>query len=519
MIKHLTKNIIKIVVRYVRPYELKKFFQENCLSHSMKFSYDAMDCVLSLCELRKLIDFFCNMVLEGAYVELLRDGEVKWLKVGKLRVYRVFGSSRWCFDNLKVLNLSGCENITNLDFLSCCRRMEWLNLSGCCRLRELKGMGNLDVDVLRRLELEKCEKLVGEDVGRIVGRFRRLRYLNLGYVNVADVDFLGECVELRYVDLSYVMKLKNVYSLMKCRKLRVLKMIGCCRVLDMNFLEECKRVRVLWSNRLGMRTSWRNNGDIKLRDLYLHSQKLDDGMARCEGVRNLTLKGYVWNVQYVSFRQLRSLTLIGNNDCSFTMLGNCEWLNSCAQLENLKLIRCSCKISVGKLERLRELRMIKCEGIDYSGLEGCRDLSVIELCERTDSKVRRGCDFLASCVGLRALELNFWPGIYVLRGCRELVYLEFNFGFNYVNSYSNEKLDLSELVMCEKLEVLKVVGSSVKIEGNIGGCRGLRELDVRGVECVVGLEELVGECPNLCVVRSTYYNEKIRKKGIYVTKY
>ena len=196
MTDKLSYNVVRIVVSYIKPYELMKYFVMNDLSREMKFSYDGFDHMFTAYELKEFCKYFPNMVLKGVNVRLVAKDRMKWLRVERLKGYTdcrcVEKNLMGCGALIKSLDLSGCGNLVDLSALRFCRELRSLNLSRCLGLKDLSMLGGLNVNVLEKLELVKCCNL-SYDYGMwngFFGRCGRLRYLDInGY---EECGFFGE---------------------------------------------------------------------------------------------------------------------------------------------------------------------------------------------------------------------------------------------------------------------------------------------------------------------------------------
>ena len=285
--------------------------------------------------------------------------------------------------------------------------------------------------------------------------------------------------------------MENVDGLVSCVKLRVCKLVGYGGKVGGSGL---KRVLKLELDDFG------NDGCLDL--------DLDFGMF-CR-IKNLRLGQGVEGVDVTKCLRLRKLALFRSVVCGiekmnwlrslilFGFFKDLRWLEGCTWLENLELNRCRSTVCVGGLVNLRTLRVIKCVYVNYVGIEKCRELGNLML----DIYVweSRKYDFLAECVRLRALTINFLPCNDVLGRCGELMRLDLGMGMGFRDC--RDVGGLSVLVKCEKLEVLKLGNCYGTCVDELIGCERLRELDVSGIDCVVDIGKLIRGCPRLEVVRA-----------------
>ena len=498
MVNKLSIDVMKIVVCYVKPYELKKYFEMNGLSREMKFSYDGFDHMFTTYELRELCGYFPGMMWKGVSVRLKSRDKMRWLKVEKLRGYTdykyVVKNLMGCGAFLRSLDLSGCRNLVDFSFLRFCGKLGSLNLSGCQGLRDLNVLGGLNVGGLVRLGLSGCGNLRYdyEVWGEFFGRCGELRSLDLSYCGcVKSVDFLVGCLELRYVNLSFLCLLRNVDGLFLCRRLRVCIMMGCVKVENVDGLMglrrldvrgcggvvgclggEFRRIRIFYSGERGelVENVCGSGSGERLRRLRLYNgddESVEIGFdvngCRFRGLRKLTLVGSFGNESICRMIWLKSLCLIDYG-------ADLRWLEDCVWLEDLKLIRCAGRISICGLVNLGVLCVVDCANVGFGGIGKCVKLRNVVVRARIRGREHGFYEFLAECGSLRELSVDVWPG-------------------NVLRRYEGlERLDANR---CEGVCLSDLVG-----------CKRLRELDVSHVRTVMDMSVLVGGCPRLEIVRA-----------------
>lgn len=219
--------VLNIVLMYVEPRYLIKFFAVHGFKLDLKFVYDMFNYDLMLVEIECIFMNFPNIVVIGMSVYDVDDSldrlpfSVHSLRRVKL-VGKVFGCDdeyydRWDFDDNHIDVLRECKSIVyfeimdsyvnSLNFLNRCLGLKTLKVSDCNCIEEISGFVNL-----WSLNVARCKEL------RLVCG-EKLKYLGMANCN-------GMCA-------------------IRCENLMCLEVKRCSRIVDVNVVKELDCLVVL----------------------------------------------------------------------------------------------------------------------------------------------------------------------------------------------------------------------------------------------------------------------------------
>ena len=247
-------DVVRIVLRYVRPEGLRGWFNEQKISFDFKFVYDAKPYELNVEELEVYFKGFKNIVLIGVNVVGFDDHETLDVMMNNVKDLRICGRNKMVSfekipDCLKLENLELCD-IDSLDekmfyapyvkkifFINCgnldiekvlsgemcginvrtvvCQSF-YISSDDMCCIMKLPNLDTLIFDDceknnlsrdrgykfsrLRRLEKRKSEIFIVEKY--VIPRCKELRELVVdGWNCNVNLEVLYECVNLRIVDI------------------------------------------------------------------------------------------------------------------------------------------------------------------------------------------------------------------------------------------------------------------------------------------------------------------------------
>jgi Leucine-rich repeat (LRR) protein len=134
----------------------------------------------------------------------------------------------------RLLDLSGCTNLQNVDCLKSLKELKSLNLNNCTELDNVDGLVGLSA--LQKLILSHCPRL--ENVNSL-GGMTVLQTLNLSHcVALRDINQLKNLTRLQKLDLSYCLILQKLDGLKDLTNLQQLDFSGCQTLRK----EECAQI-------------------------------------------------------------------------------------------------------------------------------------------------------------------------------------------------------------------------------------------------------------------------------------
>ncbi|CAD2218947.1 leucine-richprotein (LRRP) [Angomonas deanei] len=383
--------------------------------------------------------------------------------------------------NLRVVNLSKCNEMTNVSPLSGLPRLQQLILQNCKNLRSVSFSVEWTCPCLLELDLTGCV-LVKNLHG--IGSLKKLKSLSLAKTSIISSAFtdLIKCQSIERLDFRGCYHLKNFSSLAKLPQLRTLYLSD--SGADDNSIVSISRCKLL--------------------------EILE--LVRCENVRNLFVP--------FEFGSLKTLKITAGD----SIIGS--FMTSCPSLEYLSLLKCPKSFRVSTLEPLRHLRVLDLTGgeVDESIFEPLRTCSanLEELCLK-DCLSMTNVAALGQMSRLERLDLtgvpitdSSWQGLLarrtlqtlILRQCehiRDLTPLRSLTRLHYLDvsrsGIANCSMEL--LPHLPSLEQFLAVGcgSIVDIRCLYKGLPQIALLDFTGVPLTVEEATLRRNCPYLEIIR------------------
>ncbi|CAN1143437.1 Disease resistance protein L6 [Linum perenne] len=344
-------------------------------------------------------------------------------------------------ENLKVLNLSLCSELTKAPDLSAYPNLELLNLNGCVNIIQDLGVG-----VLKNLKVLKLN--------------------NCGITKLADK--IGMLLKLVQIEASWCPN--GCPNIQKPADLpaSLQKLIITSPVPNLLDLRELKELRLYESDEI----------EEIPRDICMLSKLEALGLYATPNIRTLP-KGIGANIQGLS--ELESLKYLNIKDCE--SLERLPCLAGLKKMNRLCICRCYCLTEIQGLGELESLDHLDLRLPDLSRL-GLLKTLVLDNCERLSS-----VDCLKALEALESLNLGDCQSIERLPLLSRLGKLE--------KLVMNDSLHLREIESLEGLESLEKldVSGCMALERlpDLSGLKNLKELDIG--ECVKltelrGLEEL-----------------------------
>lgn len=388
--------------------------------------------------------------------------------VEKCKEFGGFGGiGLWCI--LRVVEISDCPGLNDVDFLRRCVGLEKVSLTGCENLwidfTVFEGCKNLE-----NICVEKCKGMDGLECVENCEKLKEFCALTmLGEVNsiIIDANDLCKCVNLENVSLG-------------------------CTVMNIEMLKKCK---------------------LKTINLYWGIQNFD-WLGECKDVENICLSGT--NVKNLKMlRGCKKLCRVNIWDCREVVSVEgveCEYfcVKRCAKLKTLYGLGTSVKY-IYAVDCLHELGF-KCD-VEYSHLKGITvvcDLIKMVFCELSGIFM---CPNLESLMVKKSTIMN----VRELKECKKLRMVHFE---RCPLLYSLSPLDgLKELrhVYAENCGALQDLGGlleNVEVEGEIMGCGiighyGWKNMLARNIANIWGINRMsvfFGIFFNLLMIRYNVSN-------------
>ncbi|AAZ10095.1 leucine-rich repeat protein (LRRP), putative [Trypanosoma brucei brucei TREU927] len=410
-------------------------------------------CILSLSGSTHLADLDCSECMNISDIKAL--GKISPLEVLSLEkcINMKEGLEELAaIPNLRELNLaSTCIDDECVIKVSTFKQLVHLNCENCLAVTDIQPLAKMKT--LEYLSIGGSRNIeVG--VRQVCGN-PKLTGLNLGGVVVRDVDvmFLREFEGFVTLNLSGCARMKGLYALDGCTRLRTLILRGCKNVKDITLLRECKDI-----------TTLDFTGCISLSDLR--------PLRNCGSLKMLNLSECARLKHLTGVEECKKLATVEMIDCK--TLEDISALRGCTNLETLNLCNCGGNPDLSVLGACKNLKTLRLTGSskidDFSMLSGCSNLMTVELND---------------CVSLREVWLN---------GCECR---------NLTNLYLSNCENITDLWLdgCGNLRTLDLRNCTRLwyIHGQ-RDCRGLLTLDLRNCGTIRnGIVEFMN-LPRLCVL-------------------
>ncbi|CAN1143438.1 Disease resistance protein L6 [Linum perenne] len=425
-------------------------------------------------------------------------------------------------ENLKVLNLSLCSELTKAPDLSAYPNLELLNLNGCVNIIQDLGVG-----VLKNLKVLKLNNCGITKLAASISKLSRLQTLDLqGCPNIqkpADLPAslqkliitspvpnlldLRELKELRLYESDEIEEIPRDICMLS--KLEALGLYATPNIRTLPKEELPSSLNILYIGGCPLLKRLPNLANLNnLIELTLSCPKLQEipGLGELKVLVNLRIHK-AFNLQNLDgLENLASLTFLLIEKCNMEKLPSVATLKKLKRLDICESPKFSEKIQgLGELESLDHLDLSDCtsierlpdlsslegleslEKLDVSGcmalerlpdLSGLKNLKELDIGECVKLTELRGLEELQS---LRVLKMNDCKSIeklpnishlkhletLCLKGCKKLVEI--------VGIENMERLETLWLAECTSLETLPDLSGLKKLEElNIRGCVKLR---------------------------------------------
>ncbi|GKB73247.1 TMV resistance protein N [Tanacetum coccineum] len=263
------------------------------------------------------------IILQNSKLKKLWKGANKSLK--KLKILDVSDSSSLIktgsfigLENIEELNLSGCENLIELDSsVGCLKKLVYLTLFGCKRLQRLPWEMIGKLTSLQQLNFGYCTNISNE-----VGGLKSVRYL-LSSKNKfsSHPNSLCQLHQLTTITLYHCTKLKSIPNLppnieylyaQGCKNLVNLPLnISELQNLEHLILNDCLK---LGSEGFTQVTGLRNLERLNMRNCNV--SQVSSGIGNLVSLRELYLSGNTFSSLPESFSNLSNLERLEINDSS-----------------------------------------------------------------------------------------------------------------------------------------------------------------------------------------------------------
>jgi Leucine-rich repeat (LRR) protein len=328
------------------------------------------------------------------------------------------------FPVLRHLDLSSCNEITDVTFLAKLSTLKFLNLS---------ETGVIDISVLG------------------LSKMSSLEHLHLNLTEITSLPVLGK--NLKSLDLSHCYFLEDIAAMSNLQKLKDLDLECCKNIVDFTILGEMLSLENLQLDATQITSLPVLGKNLKILNLYL-CNRLEDlsAMSNLQKLKDLNLDSCEKIVDFTvltKMSSLETLNLTATKIKSLPVLGK--------NLKSLDLSDCHCLKDVSGLSKLKTLVTLNlscCYLLEnLSGLAKLQTLVILDL-----SHCHRIFDLsaLAKLQTLRSLDLSSCHRIFDLSALGETISLE-----RLDVSYCHNLADVSALVNLPKLKHLNAVSTAV----------------------------------------------------------
>ncbi|CAN1143433.1 Disease resistance protein L6 [Linum perenne] len=382
-------------------------------------------------------------------------------------------------ENLKVLNLSLCSELTKAPDLSAYPNLELLNLNGCVNIIQDLGVGVLKN--LKVLKLNNCGITKLADKIASISKLSRLQTLDLqGCPNIQKPADLP-------ASLQKLIITSPVPNLLDLRELKEL------RLYESDEIEEIPRDLKRLPNLANL-----NN----LIELTLSCPKLQEipGLGELKVLVNLRIHK-AFNLQNLDgLENLASLTFLLIEKCNMEKLPSVATLKKLKRLDICESPKFSEIQGLDELESLQDL-IIDCESLErLPCLAGLKKMNRLCICRCYCLTEIQGLGELES---LDHLDLSDCTSIERLPDLSRLGLLK----TLVLDNWKLEKLVMNDSLHLREIESLEGLESLEKLD--VSGCMALERLpDLSGLK---NLKELdIGECVKLTELRGLEELQSLR---------
>jgi len=275
--------------------------------------------------------------------------------------------------NSRTLDLNGCRSLTDISSLAGLSNLQTLDLSGCRSLAYISSLSGLSN--LRSLDLSGCELLI--DISSLAGLLNLQKLDLIGCESLKDISSLAGLSNLQTLNLSWCESLTDINSLAGLLNLQTLDLRGCKSLTDISSLAGLSNLQTLILDRCTSLTDLSSlSGLLNLHSLDL---KICRSLVDTSGLSGLL--------------KLQTLNL---SDCE--SLSEINSLSGLLKLQTLDLSGCISLTDISGLSGLLKLQTLDLSGCisltDISGLSGLLKLQTFDL---------KGCRSLADINGLSGL--------------------------------------------------------------------------------------------------------------------
>ncbi len=376
------------------------------------------------------------------------------------------------FPNLKSLNLSGSEDLKNLDGLPESKKLRSVDLSGCGAIENVDGLSV--TSGITKVDFSDCRSLQNVDV---LANNLKLSRVNLdGCRSLENIDGLSKCASISKIELNDCSSLENIDGLAGCTNLTALALDGCSSLENLDGLAKATKLKSL--------------------DLYgCWDLKNLDGLKGCKDLAEMRL-GY--NLTHVDgLSHLKSLKDLELNGCD--ELSSLKGLSGCTNLNRLVLFDSSVLENVEFLTRCKNLTTLE---MDYCG--SLKNVDGLAHCTKLKSLSLAGCgevenlDGLLKCTELTNLALEECTALKNLDGLANLTKLKVEGWYAYFDlDGCNSLQDVGGLAGCKKISELRLGNSDrEELPSGLDKLGGLKELHLMSSTNLKHVDQLA-DCPKL----------------------
>ena len=210
--------------------------------------------------------------------------------------------------SLTSLNLENCGSLRQIEDLNECQTLEHLNLFGCSKLESLSGLSGTKVKCLEFSHPNGPIKNFDE-LSQIAEHLNCLRLFKIS--NLKKVDFLEHAKKLKVLEISQCSNLENLEGLSTLNCLEELNLSACEQVFCFKPLSGLCNLRILSAFGCSkLRNLEGIEGCVKLEEIDLSScNSLVElrGIENCQNLKQLSLKRCTFLKDLSPLKELKNL--------------------------------------------------------------------------------------------------------------------------------------------------------------------------------------------------------------------
>jgi len=220
--------------------------------------------------------------------------------------------------SLTSLNLEKCSNLRQIEDLHECHVLEHLNLLGCIELESLSGLRGTKLKCLELSLPNRLTLLNFEEISHIAEHLKYLRLINIHALE--HVDFLKKSHQLKILELPQCHNLENLDGVSELNCLEELNLSGCTKLDSLKPLSGLCNLKVLSAFSChGLRNleGIGGCGNLEEIDLSRCNSLIDlNGIECCKKVEKLNFHGSAFLKDLRPLKELENLRELEYDDPS-----------------------------------------------------------------------------------------------------------------------------------------------------------------------------------------------------------